>query len=459
MRTKTNKDMSVKVKKKRFSQGLPVYNPHAAGIDVGDTKHDVAIADGATGHEVREYLSFTEDIQELVAWLTEEGITTVAMESTGVYWLNLYLMLEEAGIEPYLVNAKHAKNVTGRKKDDTDAIWLHKLHSCGLLQKSFQPDGEIRTLRTYVRQRKKLINNGADCVRRMQKAMELMNLKLHTVISDILGKTGIQMIEAILSGERDPEAFLPLKDPRIKASDQEIKKSLVGIWKEEYLFLLQQAYDGYRFYQSQLKACEERIQKQLLNQAAKVLDGDITDLPQKKKRKPRKNQFNFNARILLEVITGVDLCEVDGISEVSSVEIISEIGTDMSKWKSQKHISAWLNVSPNTKITGGRIISSKMQKKRNHAGFAFRMAASGLSQSKTPLGNYARKMKIRLGKKGGVVATAHKLARIIYTMIKQQQPFNREVMIGDQKKWTDYRIKYLENQLKLLKKTPEKCLA
>src|SRR5690554_2659797 len=181
---------AAKFKKKKFSQGLPVYNPHAAGIDIGDTKHDVAISDGSVGHEVREYLSFTEDLARLVAWLVSEGITTAAMESTGVYWLNLYLMLEEAGIEPYLVNAKYVKNVTGRKKDDTDAIWLQKLHSCGLLRKSFQPEPEIRVLRTYVRQRKNLITIASDSVRRMQKALELMNIKLHTVISDILGKTG-----------------------------------------------------------------------------------------------------------------------------------------------------------------------------------------------------------------------------------------------------------------------------
>lgn len=264
--------------KKQFKTGLPIYNPHAGGIDIGDSKHDVAISDAAGGYQVRVFEAFTEDLQRLVRWLNDEKITTVAIESTGVYWLNLYLMLEEAGIEPYLVNAKHVKNVTGRKRDDTDAIWLQKLHSCGLLQKSFQPDSQVRKLRDYVRQRKNLITINSDSVRRMQKALELMNIKLHVVISDILGKTGLLMVEAILNGERDPQKLLPLKDPRIKASDAVVLKSLKGIWKDEYLFMLQQAYESYRFYQGQIKACEEKIKELLLEQAASILNGDISQL-------------------------------------------------------------------------------------------------------------------------------------------------------------------------------------
>lgn len=439
------------VKKMRHSQGMPVINPYAAGIDVGDVSYDIAISDGATGFEVREYPTFTEDLIDLVNWLKSEGITTVAIESTGIYWLNLYLMLEEAGIEPYLVNAKHTKNVTGRKKDDTDAIWLQKLHCCGLLQKSFQPEGETRILRTYVRQRKNLVSIGSDSVRRMQKALELMNIKIHTVISDILGKTGIQMIRAILDGERNPDEFIKLKNPRIKASDQDIKKSLVGIWKEEYLFMLKQAYDEYIFYQSQIVECESKIKNHLLNNVAKVLNGDITGLDVKKKH-PGKNEFNFEIRPLLKIIAGIDICEVEGISEISSLYIISEIGTDMSKWKSSKHFSAWLNLAPNTKITGGKIISSKMQKKKNHAGQVFRMAANSVKCSKSPMGDYARKMKSRLGKKAGNVATAHKLAKVIFTMLKNKYAYNPNMITTIQEKWKERQIAYLEKQLYKLKK-------
>lgn len=436
-------------KKKVFSQGLPVFHEHAAGIDVGDTIHDVAISNGKGGHEVREYPTFTEDLRSLVAWLVSEGITTAAMESTGVYWLTLYLMLEEAGIEPYLVNAKYAKNVSGRKKDDTDSMWLQKMHSCGLLQKSFQPESEMRVLRTYVRQRKNLIRISSDSVRRMQKAMELMNLKLHTVISDILGKTGLQMVNAILNGEHNPDELVKLKDRRIKASDEDIKKSLVGVWREEYLFMLKQAYEEYVFYQTQIDSCEELIKGQLLNQAAKILDGDITGLQTKKK--PKKNQFNIFIRPLLAIIVGIDLCAVNGISEISVLEIISEIGRDMSQWFSAKHFAAWLNLAPNTKISGGKTISSKMQKKKNHAGQSFRMCACSLVQCKSALGDYARKMRSRLGKTGGVVATAHKLAITVYAMIKFKLPYNPKMMTNNQQEWKEKKIKYFEKQLSQLK--------
>lgn len=438
------------LKQKRFAQGLPVLNPYAAGIDIGDSKYDVALPCN-DGHEVREYATFTCDLKNMVKWLKEEGITTVAMESTGIYWLNLYLMLEEEGIEPYLVNARHAKNVTGRKRDDTDAIWLQKLHSCGLLQKSFQPEGTLRTLREYVRQRKRLTNDRSDTVRRMQKALEMMNVKLHIVISDILGKTGMQMVQAILQGERDPDILLKLKDHRIKASDEDIRKSLDGIWKEELLFMLQQAYDGYCFYQKQIKQCEEKIKEILLSMAAKILDGDITNLGATRDKKPQKNDLSFNVQKILHIIVGVDLCKITSISEVTALELISEIGTDMTKWKSGKHFSAWLNLTPNTKITGGKVISSKMQKKKNQAGITLRMAASNLSKSKSHLGDYARKMRSRIGKKGAVIASAHKLSRIIYAMIKEKAEFDMNIYVDSQKMWKEQRIKQLENQLKHLR--------
>ena len=244
-----------------------------------------------------------------------------------------------------------------------------------------------------------------------------------------------------------------MKDPRIKASDQVIKKSLEGNWYEEHLFTLEQSYQAYIFYQTQIDKCEEKIRCSLIEQAAKVRQGDITGF-EKINQTPKKNQFNFKVRDLLKVIVGVDLCEVDGISEVSTVELISEIGTDMSQWASSKHFSAWLNVAPNTKITGGKIISSKMQKKKNYAGQTLRMAACGMTNSKSMIGDYARKMRSRLGKKGGVVATAHKLARIIYAMIKKQKSYDIKLINSEQYNWKQKRIRYLEKQLKQLKIAP-----
>jgi transposase len=469
----------------RMGSGLPVFNAHAAGIDIGDTLHCVAISAGIDSHEVLTTSAFTCALHEIVTYLQANGITTVAMESTGIYWLPLYILLEEAGIEPYLVYAAHVKNVTGRKKDDSDSIWLQKLHTCGLLQKSFQPDNEVRQLRTYVRQRKKLILLGSDAVRRMQKSLELMNIKLHTVISDLLGKTGMAMLKAIIGGERDPKMLSLLCDPRIKASQEEILKSLEGVWHEEYLFLLEQAVENYEFHQRQIKRCEEKIHEQLLKQVAIVKEGDISGVsmpvstqiadvntvesvakiipnqtknvsarkvgPVVKVVKAKKNQFDSPIATYLTEIASVDLTKIPGISEVTALEFLSEVGVDMSKWKSSKHFAAWLNVCPNTKITGGKIISSKMMKKDNKAGQCLRQAASCLSANKSPMGDYYRTMRSRLGGKGAVVATAHKMARIIYNMIINKTEYNQQMVIGNQEKVKQDKIKKLEKALDRLR--------
>jgi transposase len=441
----------------KMGSGLPVFNPHAAGIDIGDTMHCTAINDGTGGHEVKTTSAFTCDLQEIVDYLKVNGVTTAAMESTGVYWLSLYMLLEEAGIEPYLVNASHVKNVTGRKKDDTDAIWIQKLHTCGLLQKSFQPDNEIRLLRDYTRQRKNLILLSSDSVRRMQKALELMNLKIHTVISDILGKTGMNMVKAILAGERNPEILCKLCDPRIKASREDIIKSLEGIWRDEYLFMLEQAVENYEFHQKQIKSCEEKIKEQLLKQVAIVNQGDITflnDNPKKKtkaKPKVKKNQFDFSVSPYLKAITGINLCKIPGISDVTALEFIAEVGLEMSKWKSAKHFAAWLNLTPNTKITGGKIVSSKLMKKRNKAGQILRQAASSLSTNKTPIGDYLRRMRGKTGGRGATLNTAHKLARIIYTMLLNKIEYNVMMVNENHENYKQDKIMKLEKQLARLR--------
>ena len=436
----------------KMSKEMSVVHPHAAGIDIGDTEHWIAVENGE-GYEVRRHDAFTCDLKDIVKWLISIGITSVAMESTGIYWLALYLMLEEAGIEVYLVNAKSTKNVTGRKKDDSDAVWIQKLHRCGLLQKSFQPEHEQRVLRNYVRQRKNLITIGSDSVRRMQKALELMNIKVHTVISDLLGKSGMSIVTAILNGERNPEILAALCDPRIKATKEEIIKSLKARWSDEYLFMLQQAYEGYQFYQKQIKDCDKKIQEQLLKQVAIVKEGDITKALQEDstKKKPKKNQFDFNVADYLRELTGVDLCKIPGINEVSALEFLSETGTDMSKWKNVKHFDAWLNLTPNTKITGGKVISSKVMKKKNRAGQTLKMSASTLSRNKGPLGDYYRRIRAKLGGKGAVLATAHKLARIIFVMLKEKKEYNPEMLTESQEKFKLKRIKQLEKQLAKLK--------
>jgi hypothetical protein len=287
----------------------------------------------------------------------------------------------------------------------------------------------------------------------MQKALELMNIKIHTAISDVLGKTGMEMVKAILAGERGPQVLITLCDPRIKASKDEMLKSLQGVWNNEYLFMLGQAVENYEFHQKQLKQCEERIREQLLKQVAIINEGDISSIDEspKKKKKSKKNQFDFNVTQYLKAITGVDLCKIPGISEVTALEFIAEVGTDMSKWASAKHFSAWLNLVPNTKITGGKIISSKMLKKRNKAGQCLRQAASCLSTNKTPIGDYNRRMRAKLGGKGAALSSAHKLSRIIYTMILNGTEYNPNMIMANQEKYKEEKIKKLEKQIMRLK--------
>jgi transposase len=450
----------------KMKEGLPIENPFAAGIDIGDTEIAVAIRSREGGYEVSTFGTFSQDLDSIVSYLKENDITTAAMESTGVYYVPLYLKLEENAIEPYLVNARHAKNVTGRKKDDTDAIWLQKLHTCGLLQKSFQPTVEDRVLRAYVRQRKNLVTIASDSVRRMQKALELMNVKIHTVISDILGKTGMNMIRAILDGERDAEQLAKFKDSRIKASKETIIKSLEGIWREEHLFTLKQAYETYQFHQTQVAECDRQIKMQLDRQTAIVNEGEIycdndkveserNNSPKKEvkfKKASRKNRYMFDVRSYLVKLLGVDLCEIGGISEITAMELIAEIGVDMDNWKNVKQFSAWLNVCPNTKISGGKVLSSKTMKKKNHAGLCLRMAAMSVAKSQSPLGEYYRRMRGKLGGKGAVVATAHKMARIIYTMLKNKQPYDVSIYEKAQQNFKARQINFYEKKLAELKK-------
>ena len=397
---------------KRISQ-LQVINPMVAGIDVSDTEMMVAYPLGHDQLEVRSFGCFTRDLHLISQCLKSHNITSVAMESTGVYWIALFLLLQEYGFEVYLVNAKHVKNVTGRKDDESDAEWIQKLHSCGLLKASFQPDNLTRTLRSMVRHRKNLIRSSSNFINRMLKALELMNIKLHTVISDINGKTGMRIIESILAGERDPEILADLRDGRIKASREEIIKSLEGYWTTEHLFELRQCYQLYCNHKLMIEECDQEIEKQLIEQIASRNNGVIPKIESVKRKRPVKRSANYNLTAYLKEILSVDVTEVCGISEISALTILSEIGTDMTKWKTEHHFTSWLGLAPNTKISGGKIISSRIMKKKHNAGQAFRMAANSLYHSKSSLGDYYRRIKSKAGAKKAVVATARKLA-IIY---------------------------------------------
>jgi transposase len=436
-------------KVKRISQ-MAVINPTAAGIDISDTEMMVAYPINSEQLEIRVFGCFTRDLHSIAMCLRENGTTTIAMESTGVYWVSLFLLLQEYGFEVYLVNAKHVKNVTGRKDDESDAEWIQKLHSCGLLSASFQPDNMERTLRSIVRHRKNLVQTSSTYLNRMQKALELMNIKLHTVISDIDGKTGLLIIEAILDGERDPEILVDLRDKRIKASREDIIKSLEGHWTTEHLFELRQCYKLYCTHRQMIEECDREIEKQLVEQIASKNEGIIPDIPKVKRKVSGKHKATFNLTAYLKEILDVDVTEVFGISELSALTILSEVGRDMSKWKTEHHFTSWLGLAPNTKISGGKVISSKIRKKKHHAGQSFRIAANSLYHSKSPLGDYYRRIKAKAGAAKAVVATARKLAIIYYKMVANKEAFNTKALEDYQQKYKEKKINQLKKKIALL---------
>jgi transposase len=439
---------------------MALMNPHAAGIDISDTEHVVAVPQGADTERVRKFEAMTCDLEMIVAWLKQCHIQTVAMESTGVYWKPLFSLLVRHGFEVYLVNSKHVKNVTGRKTDEDDAMWIQKLHSCGLLKSSYLPDDEQDALRTLVRYRRTLVEDSSRFVNRIQKSLELMNIKFHTVISDIVGKTGKAVLEAIINGERNAENFLPLIDIRIKADHEKIKKSLEGTWREEHLFTLKESYELYNVYQQRIAVFDVQIEKQLQQYEASRNEGVITskatksdsDAKVSNKKKKDKNHPKFNVRDYLERIHGVDVLAIPGLSETGGLEILAETGTDLSKWENDKHYVSWHNLGPNNKISGGKLISSKlMKKKANASSRAFRHAANAVQKSNNWLGDYFRRMKSKSGHKYAIVATANKIATIYYKMVRYKEEFKPVDLEQYQQKHKQAKIAYYERKLNELK--------
>jgi transposase len=396
---------------------IPVLYENAAGIDISSTEHYVAVNPSKFQPSVRAFGSFTENLLEMVDWLKECNVSTIAMEATGIYWVSLYLALEEAGFEVMLVTAKHVKNVRGKKTDVSDAEWIRQLHSCGLLSASFQPDPFTRKLRSYSRLRKSLIQMAATHVRVMHKAFEQMNVKLQHVIADITGKSGMAIIKAILTGERDPKKLSELCDGRIKASKGDIISSLNGFWKEEHLFELEQSFKLYNDYRARIRECDDKINLHLSKYAGMAAPSPVV-------AKPKENNLNFKPETALYKITGTELSEIFGITSTTAVELISEIGLNMNKWPTSKHFTAWLNLAPNVKISGGKILSSRIAKKKNHASQVFRMAAFSIQRSKNWLSLFYHRLKAKKGPKKALVATARKIAVIFYKMMKDKVKFD-----------------------------------
>jgi len=410
---KTNKQ-SKQIKNKRISKHLEQVNLFAAGIDIGSQSHYVSVPEELATESVREFPCFTGDLNRMADWLVEIGIQTVAMESTGIYWIPAYEILEERGLVVLLVNSRHIKNVPGRKTDVLDCQWIQQLHTYGLLEGAFRPEEETVALRTYMRQRETLTQQASDQIRRMQKALRQMNLLLDNVVSDIDGITGMKIIRAIVDGERDSIILAKYRDGRCKKDEKTIAASLEGHYREEHLFSLKQSVELYDIYQTKITDCDKAIQAQLDKMDNK---GDKKDLPPSKKSKS-KNTPKFDVRGDLYQMTGVDLTRIDGLNESSILKILSETGSDISSWPTEKHFCSWLGLSPGNKVTGGKILSGKTKPSANRAAAAFRLSAFGLLNSKSALGAYCRRQRTRLGAPKAITATAHKLARTFYSMLK-----------------------------------------
>ena len=401
--------------------GLSQLNLNAAGIDVGAGSHFVAVPADRTEQPVQEFEAFTADLYRLADWLSECGVETVVMESAGVYWTPLFGVLEERGLEVMLVDPRGIKNVPGRKTGVRDCQWLQQLHTYGLLSGAFRPGGDIRCLRSYLRQRAMLVEYASQHIQHMQKALTQMNVKLQHVIRHITGKTGMRIIEAIVAGERDPEQLAKHRDPRTRADHETIAKSLQGHWRHEHIFELTQALELYRVYQGRIAECDHEIEAQL-ERFDERGDGEPPAATPRRKNN-RGNAPRFDVRTHLYRMTGVDLTWINGVDAYTALKVISETGTDMTRWQSAKHFASWLGLSPNNRITGGRVISSKTKPSANRAAAALRLAANALHRPDSALGAFLRRKKSHLGAPKAITATAHKLARIIYAMLRYGQQY------------------------------------
>jgi len=426
---------------------LKQINLNSAGIDIGDSLLYVSVPEDRDEKPVRMFNSFTRDLHDIVKWLKECQIETVAMESTGVYWVNIYHLLEKSGIEVYLVNARHAKNIPGRKTDILDCQWLRQLHTYGLLRSSFVPKAMIRTIRGIIRHRENLVRYRVSHVLHMQKALQLMNLKLTNVISSITGMSGLAIIRSIIAGERNPKILAEHRDPRCKNSKEIIAKSLEGNYHEEQIFALKQSLTLYDTYTQLIDENDSEIDRFLQIHAANVKQKDHL-LPEPRGKKSRFTAKEESIRTALFQIVGVDITQIDGIQVLNAQTILSEIGTDMNKWPTVKHFTSWLCLCPSNKKTGGKVISSKTKRTDNRAHHAFKQAAHCVARSNCSLGIYYRRQRAKGGPHVAATNTAHKIARIVYHMIKNQTPFiptdpNEEFM-----RYQERKFKQLQRQVK-----------
>ena len=426
-------------------EALPVQHPHAAGIDIGSRSHWVCVgfSTAADAGLIQEFPAHTAGLRAIAAFLHEHGVTTVAMEATGIYWIALYELLESEGFEVLLVDPSYTHQLRGRPKTDRrDCQWIYRLHSVGLLAPAFRPDEKTVQLRAYLRQRATLIRSASRHVLHMQKALGQMNLKLTEVLSDITGVTGRAILRAILRGTRAPEKLAKYRDKGCKASEAEIAQALTGSYREEHLFELKQAYEAWQFTLKQVEKTDTQIALQL---GRMKCDRALPPLTPQGRPSRKINAPRFDVRTALYYVVGLDLTEIEGISELTALTIISEIGPGVSKFPTVKRFCSWLGLCPNWKKTGGRVKSSRTRPGVNRAAAAFRLAAHGLHRSQGALGAFLRRMKARLGAPAALTAAAHKLARLVYLALKHGLPYVRQSQ-------EEYEAQMKEKQLQALKR-------
>lgn len=438
MKTKSN--LSKKAKKKiSINQEWPLINPDAAGIDLGSREHWVAVPEGRDTDSVRCFGTFTSDLEALADWLKKCGVTTVAMEATGVYWIPIFQLLERRGFQVLLVNARQIKNVSGRKSDVMDCQWIQRLHTYGLLGGSFRPADPYCVVRSYMRYRDELVASRSTQTQHMQKALTQMNIQLGQVLSDTNGVSGLAIIQGILDGERNPLKLAGMVSLRVRAGQEKIAKALVGDYRGEHLFVLRKAFELYQTYESKIKDCDDELVRELGNLPDRV-DEKVQPLPPKVGHK----KLDENLRLGLYLKLGVDLTAVEGFGQMVGLTVLTEVGPDLSAFKTEKHFTSWLGLCPDNRISGGKILSCRTRRVSNRLSDVLRLAATTLERSQTALGAYFRRMKAKLGAAEGITATAHKLARLLYRLIKHGDQYVREGLEAYEKKNKERKLKALQ---------------
>lgn len=429
--------------------GMSRVNPNAAGVDIGAVEIVACVSRDEATQIVKAFGNYTVDLRALGEWLRQYGIRTVAMESTGVYWIPLFEEMERQGFDCLLISSRSLRRVSGKKSDITDAQWIQTLHTYGLLEGSFRPQADLVALRTMLRHRAQLLEHRAPHILHMQKALLQMNIQLSQALSDMMGETGRAMIRAIVAGERSPKVLAGFRDPGCKHSEEEIEKALTGTWREEHLFVLKQSLELYDFYTGQIESCDAEVDRMYGLIRPEWEMGELPPIPKKKQNSHSKNAPK-NVREIrkhLKRINGVDLSVVDSFGVSLAQTVTMEIGSEVGdKFPSEKHFCSWLGLAPKHEISGGKVLKNKTLKTKNRAGQSFRMAAQSVKKADCPFGMLYRRLRSRLGPAQATVATAHAIARVVYRMLKYKVEYDPLSVNEYQKQYKEQQVKYMQKK-------------